>query len=312
MESVLHHIGKSFWMCSNVHAIECGDYLRKEFYSSLKDRRPIVEESAKRERTILHPPVRKNSTGNASRLVGSTQSAILSFKKPTTTTRSRSLDLGTSIGSTEGVEDLLMQERAMANKIQRFLKTIPKSTTDINGGSPGVNHTIIPFLEGLLGETALYCKHLSLLLLVFTGGRAVKSKFGSYHVELIIALFRHLKDIQNFELILMRLTPVDHACIMGRLGCLTIFNPVKPEGNVRVHLSYYDQRQVETIYYNISSIFILKNNFRYQNYCCICRWPSLGRTSLGRPIALCLTTLLFPAGIFLLSGSPKKVCRNLE
>ena len=72
--------------------------------------------------------------------------------------------------------------------------------------------------------------------------------FGNYRVEIVISLFGHIADLHNFELVLRVLNSYETSCLIARIGCLNIFNPMKPEGSWSMDLSKWDQRVVSIWY----------------------------------------------------------------
>jgi hypothetical protein len=90
----------------------------------------------------------------------------------------------------------------------------------------------------------LYARQLALLLMHFHNGILMRSDFGSYRVELVINLFSKIKDIQNIDLVMSYLNATEAACVIGRLGFLTLFNPMKPENSYELDLGLWEQRQI--------------------------------------------------------------------
>jgi len=79
-----------------------------------------------------------------------------------------------------------------------------------------------------------------------------RTDFGSYSVELVIALFSRIKDLHNFELIFSVLEPEEQAVLYVRLGFLVLYNPIKPDGSIRLDLSVWEQRQITKIMFHLS------------------------------------------------------------
>ena len=83
---------------------------------------------------------------------------------------------------------------------------------------------IIEFLEIMMSTWWIYCRHLSLILELFSIGSVAKSSMGSYRVELIVMWFDHILDIQNFEQVLMVLNAEEQAAVYSRIGeCFFLF-----------------------------------------------------------------------------------------
>lgn len=90
----------------------------------------------------------------------------------------------------------------------------------------------------------LYARQVALLVKLFDIGCIMRSDYGSYRVELVISLFSKIKDIQNFDIVMSYLNATEAACVLGRLGYLTLFNPMKPENCYDLDLALWEQRQV--------------------------------------------------------------------
>lgn len=90
----------------------------------------------------------------------------------------------------------------------------------------------------------MLARHLALLVQLYDDGRARHTDYGSYRVELIVSLFSRIIDLHHFDLVLMRLTAAEHACVLARLGFLSIFTPWKPDGAHLLDFQYWEQRQV--------------------------------------------------------------------
>ncbi|RYH21040.1 hypothetical protein EON65_21675 [archaeon] len=90
----------------------------------------------------------------------------------------------------------------------------------------------------------LYARHLEVLVLLFEeyGRYKHADHFGTYRVELVVQLFSNVVDVYNFEIVLRRLTAYEVACVIGRIGLLNLFNPMKPEGSYELDLSRREER----------------------------------------------------------------------
>ena len=93
----------------------------------------------------------------------------------------------------------------------------------------------------------MLARHLALLLHLYDDGRAKHSDFGTYRVELVVGLFSRVVDVHNFEVVLMQLSAMEHACVIARLGYLCSFNPSKPDGFICLNMSRWEERQVAKI-----------------------------------------------------------------
>lgn len=90
----------------------------------------------------------------------------------------------------------------------------------------------------------VYCRQVALLMNHFVSGSHMRTDYGSYRVEVAVALFYRMKDIQNFDIVLYHLNASEAACVIGRLGLLTTFNPMKPENCYELDMALYEQRQI--------------------------------------------------------------------
>lgn len=271
MERVLRKPGLRYWECPSTKANEIGDYLRKGFYPNLARRRQQFSEAISRERKLL--PLTKDDDDDSSissaleigstvakKVVTRTANVIASKssrtpgKSTAKKTKRESIKKGdvqpnvdTTMSKSQAIKENLMRHRT-----EKFYRTISRFTSDLNVPSPGIAANIVAFFDELFGMTFLRCRHVVVILEAFTGGRLKKTDYGSYHTELVITLFQHIKDLHNFELVLSALPSEEHANVLGRLGFLTLFNPVRPEGSVRLHLGSYEQRQVAKILMHLS------------------------------------------------------------
>ena len=89
----------------------------------------------------------------------------------------------------------------------------------------------VDLLDETLSRVWLKAVHVALLCQRFEYGKIQRAKkFGTYRVELIIALFPRILDIWNFDIIMQELTGFECGCLYARLGWLNLFNPMKPDG----------------------------------------------------------------------------------
>jgi hypothetical protein len=68
--------------------------------------------------------------------------------------------------------------------------------------------------------------------------------FGTYRVEVCVTLFERVADVHNFELVTRLLEPYEVGCLLCRIGWLSIYNPMKPEGGYSLDMSIYEERMV--------------------------------------------------------------------
>ncbi|KAJ1440294.1 hypothetical protein B484DRAFT_151531 [Ochromonadaceae sp. CCMP2298] len=85
-------------------------------------------------------------------------------------------------------------------------------------------------------------RHLELLCSLFDLGVASSQQFGTYRVDLVVALFACVVDLHNFELVLRTLTPFETGCLYCRLGWLHLYDPMKPEGTFQLCLHRREER----------------------------------------------------------------------
>jgi hypothetical protein len=91
------------------------------------------------------------------------------------------------------------------------------------------------------------CKHLSYILFLFTAGGYPRTDFGSYRVDLVVALISRIQDIQNIELVLTFLTKSEQACVIARLGWLVLLNTLRVDNSYDLNLSRWEERQITKI-----------------------------------------------------------------
>lgn len=104
------------------------------------------------------------------------------------------------------------------------------------------------FLAMLLDFTGIYyirCRHVANMVYNFSLGCEVKAEyFGTYRVELVVALFSKIVDIHNFDIILKELEPFEQGCVYCRLGWLNIFCPTRPERSYELNMEIWEERMV--------------------------------------------------------------------
>ena len=117
--------------------------------------------------------------------------------------------------------------------------------------SPGISNEakaarMVDAIDGVFSKQWIMCRHLALICQCFAQlGRISRTKiFGSYRSEIVVLLFERLVDVQNFELVLRELEPVEIATVTARIGWLNFYNPMKPEGTVETNLAIYEERVI--------------------------------------------------------------------
>ena len=105
---------------------------------------------------------------------------------------------------------------------------------------------LLELLDDVFGKLWLYCRHVALICECFKNLGTIKKTdtFGTYRVELVISLFERIVDAHNFELIMRVLEPFEVGCLYCRLGWLSLYNPMKPEGSFNLDLSIWEERIV--------------------------------------------------------------------
>ena len=101
-------------------------------------------------------------------------------------------------------------------------------------------------LDETFSKLWIYSRHLALICEVFAPlGLELKTEvFGTYRVDLVVSLFERLVDPYNFELVLRVLEPAEVGCIYCRLGWLSLYNPMKPEGGYSLNMAVFEERIV--------------------------------------------------------------------
>lgn len=117
--------------------------------------------------------------------------------------------------------------------------------------APMVSHEakaarIIDLLEDTFTRMWILSKHLALMVQLFEafGARKTTEHFGSFRVELVVLLFERVVDVNNFELVLRLLGPFEVGCLCCRLGWLSLYNPMKPEGSYNLDMRVHEERLV--------------------------------------------------------------------
>jgi hypothetical protein len=110
---------------------------------------------------------------------------------------------------------------------------------------------MLDFLEERLNSFWMLSRHLELIMECFfsVGHRRKTTHFGTYRVELCVALFSRVVDRHNFELVIRALSPFEAACFYERVGWLNVWNPMKPEGVVQLDCGHYEQVRLVNIPY---------------------------------------------------------------
>lgn len=110
----------------------------------------------------------------------------------------------------------------------------------------GKAQRLIDLLEDAFARHYIYARHLALILECFLQYGYIKQTkfFGTYRVDLAIALFARVVDVHNFEFVLEVMSPYEVGCFYCRIGWLNVYNPCKPEGSWELDLSRREERIV--------------------------------------------------------------------
>lgn len=92
------------------------------------------------------------------------------------------------------------------------------------------------------GVRIISCAQLAVLVLLLPFKALKKDSFTTFRVELIVRLYSNLCDKFNFDRVLRLLLPFEYALILYRLGALTIFSVLRPQGNYVLSLSNPEER----------------------------------------------------------------------
>lgn len=151
--------------------------------------------------------------------------------------------------------------------LEKFGQTL--QSNQITLGAKG--HRVVDTLEDVFARTWILCRHLILILECFVNFGYIKQTkyFGTYRVDLVVALFARVVDIHNFDHVVISiprsshavlsivlislcslcvdcqlncLSPLEAAAVICRLGWLNLYNPCKPEGSWELDLSRREER----------------------------------------------------------------------
>lgn len=105
---------------------------------------------------------------------------------------------------------------------------------------------LVELIEDVFSPLYLYARHVALIMELFAelGSIPRTDYFGTYRVEACITLLDRIVDLHNIDVVLRVLTLHEIACLYCRVGWLSLFNPMKPEGSYCLDLSRYEERVV--------------------------------------------------------------------
>jgi len=173
-----------------------------------------------------------------------------------TDTKIEAAKAGVALGNEEREDELVNKKKVHKTEMEIFAEKMR-----IMLESPTVHiglkaRRMIEWMEETFGRVWIVCRHLMLILQCFRGlGHKKQTKyFGTYRVDLLIALFHRVVDIHNFEIVLKCLSPFEAAAVYARLGWLHIFNPCKPEGGWEVDLTRPEERLVAKMLCELATV----------------------------------------------------------
>ncbi|CAK9252797.1 unnamed protein product [Sphagnum jensenii] len=112
---------------------------------------------------------------------------------------------------------------------------------------------ILEAIIDLFAKVYIRCRHMVLILKCFKFGSLLKTPyFGTYNVELVVALFLRIVDLHNFDIVLHELSAEECAAIYCRIGWLNIFNPCKVDGGYELQLSQREERIIIKVLVTLS------------------------------------------------------------
>lgn len=198
--------GRSHWAPSLAHAISTGDKLY-ELYNNLATRKKSIETVSKRESLEVDTSTdpkhvhMKTPTSMRHRLIESFRSAKVE----------RYVAKFAALLATKAHSVRLVSKNTWINRI-RHLMTDAHSSAEFKSAHLG------EYLTAELVHRWIYCRQLSVLVQLYTFGKALYSEFGSYRVELIVRLYDRIVDLHNIQFVLMHLSAHEHAALLARIG----------------------------------------------------------------------------------------------
>eukprot|EP01041_Mallomonas_annulata_P004132 gene4132-8209_t len=153
-----------------------------------------------------------------------------------------------------------------------FLHTLADSTSLVEVAKA---KRMIDALQDTLGGRLLSCAQLAILCDKIPAGDLACSIWSSIRVELIISFFSQLVDPINFEVVLKSILAVEIGMIHCRLGLLTIWNPLKPEGYIYLDISRREERQIFRMLILLS---VVEPGQNWLDQGC---WATLGKITQG-------------------------------
>jgi len=142
------------------------------------------------------------------------------------------------------IADLSINSSGETPQMQQLIKELTNTINSRSIPQCAKAARLNEFLEDTLGKEWLLARQVWVLIKRFTLGAINRTSFGTYRVEIFIQLFSRILDVHNIEIILRELTAAEIACVQCRIGMLKLFNPMKPDGAVELHLHRYEERRV--------------------------------------------------------------------
>jgi hypothetical protein len=153
--------------------------------------------------------------------------------------------------TTSDISMIEAAEQERADSKEKYRKVMQSEKVSAHAKA----QSCMAMLVEVLAAYGLFCRHLAVILPAFKLGKNKKTTYGgTYRSELVIDLFPNIIDIHNFELIMKCLTPFEVAAIYCRIGRLSVFNPLKPEGGGVLNLSLLEDRHVGKMILTLSAV----------------------------------------------------------
>ena len=146
---------------------------------------------------------------------------------------------GIKIHAEHSGEHILTQDR----RHRRATKKVKTSLLQISKINDTTHYLIEKF-----NRVWITSAHLALICKCFPESAEKKTThFGSFRVELVVALYPRVVDTYNIGIVLAVLNGFEVGCLYCRVGILNLFNPLNPDNFYILDLSYYDTRLVAKV-----------------------------------------------------------------
>jgi hypothetical protein len=139
-----------------------------------------------------------------------------------------------------GIVSRMQEEMPLDEFMNRYICTMASNNVQVQAKAARQLELLIDLFE----FNFLLCRHLEMMLDLFrsVGETRTSDFFGTYRVELVVALFACVVDLHNFEIVMRSLSAFEAACVTCRLGWLHFYNPMKPEGCYELDLGRREER----------------------------------------------------------------------